>query len=967
MKRRIVLTSSVILLLLVGGLAWGQQTTGNLYGSVVDGSGAALPGVKVTVTGIGAPREQFTDEVGSFRFLGLDPGLYNVAAELDGFGGLEYPDVSVRLGRNTDLPLTLTSAVEETITVTAESPLLDERQIRAGTNVSQVELEKIPTARDPWAVLSQTPGVLVDRINVAGSESGQQSVFRAQGVSSNQNTFQLDGTEITDMRATGASPTYYDFDQFAEMSFTTGGSDVTKATAGVSVNLVTKRGSNEFRGSARFYNTQATGYFGGLLEGSEPNIDSQLHQSNGQTELPGARVRKIEDFGFEAGGAAIQDRMWLWGSWGQQDIGQNNATGTADDTLLENTVIKVNGQPSSSNLMVASYNNGDKLKFGRGGGTTRPPHTTWNQRGPSAQYRLEDQHVFSPNFFLVGVYSHGDFGFALLARGHLSNQNGRDPDALDPVRTGGVWSGNYFSGSAASPNDLFQADASYIFASGATVNHELKLGGRFRTYENSSAFYAGPRDTWHEGSRSWTAFVREDYGALSADYNALYAQDTITFGRMTLNVGLRWDDQGGDNGAYELPAHPTRPDLLPAITFEGSEAGFGWTSILPRLGATYALGEERTTLLRASLSQFADQLPTNAVTRNSPLGYSYVFLVCDDLDLRAQECYSTSNLVFTNVDLDNPFNILDTTDPGLDPPITTEFILGVEHELRPELVAGFGVTMRSVDDLTVEVPYVVEANGNVRLQRGSDFIPFAEVTGTVPRGGGSYSVQTYDYIDGIASQGGDHWQQGFRSRDFLGYNVSLTKRLSNRWMARGFFQYGDAEWNVPNEFYNHFSRTPGRGGGDVDGQIYMQRSTGSGKGQRYLQSTWSYNLNGMYQIAPDRGWGFNVSANLTGREGSPAAFYTNVNLPNLESSSVNVVEDLGSVRLPDVHSVDFRVEKEFAVSGPMNLTFGIDIFNLTNRGTAQSWVDLLGNSNSGNLDDHVAPRVYRLGVRLSWR
>ncbi len=967
MSRRLVSTFSVILLLLVGGLAWGQQTTGNLYGTVTDESGAALPGVTITVTGIGATREQFTDASGNFRILALDPGVYDVAAELEGFGGLEYPDVSVRLGRNTDLPLVLTAALEETITVTSESPLLDERQIRAGTNVTQVELEKIPTARDPWAVLTQTPGVLVDRINVAGSESGQQSVFRAQGVSSSQNTFQLDGTEITDMRATGASPTYYDFDQFAEMSFTTGGSDVTKSTSGVAVNLVTKRGTNEFRGSARFYNTQATGYFGGLLEGSEPNIENQLYTSNGQTELAGARVRKIEDFGFEAGGAAVQDRLWLWGSWGQQDIGQNNATGTADDTLLENTVIKLNGQVSGDNSMVASYNNGDKLKFGRGGGTTRPPQTTWNQRGPSAQYRLEDQHIFSPNFFLVGVYSHGDFGFALLARGHLSNQNGLDSDALDPILADGVWQGNYFSGSAASPNDLFQADASYFFTTGASVNHELKLGGRFRTYENSSAFYAGPRDTWHHGDRAWTNYVREDYGALSADYNALYAQDTMTFGRLTLNVGLRWDDQGGENGQYELAAHPTRADLLPAVTFDGSPAGFGWTSIVPRLGVTYAMGDSRSTLLRASLSQFADQLPTNTITRNSPLGYHRVIVICDDLSVADQECYSPGDIFYANVDTTDPFNILDTTDPSLDPPLTTELILGVEHEFLPELVAGFGITMREVEDITEGVSYIEEADGTVRLQRGSDYTLSHVATGDVARNNGTYSVNVYDFVDGIDLQGGGHLRNGERGRDFFGYNVSLTKRLSNRWMARGFFQYGDAEWNVPESYYNTFSRNPGRGGGNVDGQIYMQRSSGSGKGQRYLQSTWSYNLNGMYQVAPDRGWGFNLSANLTGREGSPAAFYVTESVTNAESASVNVVEDLGSVRLPDIHTMDVRVEKEFAVSGPMNLTFGIDIFNLTNRGTALSWVDRLGRSNAGNLDDHIAPRVYRLGVRLSWR
>ena len=298
--------------------------------------------------------------------------------------------------------MTLTQAVEETITVTSESPLLDERKLQQGTTVSQVELEKIPTARDPWAILSQTPGVLVDRVNVGGNESGQQSAFRAQGVSGDQNDFLMDGVSITDMRATGASPTYYDFDQFAEMQFTTGGTDVTKNTAGVSVNLVTKRGTNEFRGSARFYNTKAGGYFGDALDQAEVGVNAadlgnNLSAGGGVQCLPGdsnanctetfsgAQIREIEDLGFEAGGAAIKDRLWLWGSWGQNDVQQNAASGTADDTILENQSIKVNAQFTQSNSAVGSWNNGDKQKFGRGASTNRPDNhhlePAWSFRG----------------------------------------------------------------------------------------------------------------------------------------------------------------------------------------------------------------------------------------------------------------------------------------------------------------------------------------------------------------------------------------------------------------------------------------------------------------------------------------------------------------------------------------------------------------------------------------------------------
>jgi len=98
--------------------------------------------------------------------------------------------------------------VEDVITVTAESPLLDQRRISTGCTVSMTELEKIPTARDPYAVLQTAPGVLTDRVNVGGNESGQQAVMA------------VDGLVIADMAALGSSPAYYDFDAFEEMRTT---------------------------------------------------------------------------------------------------------------------------------------------------------------------------------------------------------------------------------------------------------------------------------------------------------------------------------------------------------------------------------------------------------------------------------------------------------------------------------------------------------------------------------------------------------------------------------------------------------------------------------------------------------------------------------------------------------------------------------------------------------------------------
>jgi len=965
MSRRIVSTFSVILCLLAAGLAFGQAApTGNVYGTVTDESGAGLPGVTVTISGLGAPRTQFTDGQGQFRFLALDPGAYMVVAQLDGFGGIEYPDVVVSVGRNTSVPLVLTAALEETITVTSESPLLDERKLSTGTNVSQVELEKIPTARDPWALLSQTPGVLVDRVNVGGNESGQQATFRAPGVSGNQNDFQMDGTSITDMAATGASPTYYDFDQFAEMSFTTGGTDVKKNSAGVQVNLVTKRGTNEFRGSARFYNTQRNGYFGGHLEQAQPDIDSELYKENYQTALAGAQIRKIEDIGFEAGGAAIQDRLFFWGSWGQNDIQQNAANGLADDTILENTAIKVNGQVTASNSLVASFNNGDKLKFGRGAGTSRPAPTTWNQRGPSAQYRLEDTHVFSANFFLTGTYSHGDFGFALLARGTRSDENGLHSDALDPRWEDGVWQDNFLSGSSSRPFDSYQVDTSYFFTTG-TVNHELNIGGRFREFLQNSDFSWGPRDVFHRtfSFGPTTVAHRGQTGLAVSEYSAVWAQDTLTFGRATLNLGLRYDDQTGHNEAFNRPAHPVAAyrNIFPDTNFMGSDAGFSWQNVAPRLGATYAVGEQRKTLVRASISQFYDQLSSGWVTANSPFGDVYAYY----------DSVSGGLLFWDGFDPNDPLKIVDQIDSGFEAPITQEILAAVEHAFLPEFVVAFTVTSREVDDTIAGYGLWEDGAGNLRITNASDFEKIGDHTATLPRIGRQVTVPYYGVANtDLRSGGGSYYENSLRGRDYLGYSISFTKRLANRWMARGFYQYGKAECRVPEAHYRHASRQIGRAG-CADGDLFLTRSTGSGKGERFLQSTWTYSLNGMYQVAPDRPWGFNLSANLTGREGYPLAYYeTGLAVPagaRTTSTTVNLSPDYDQYRLNDTETIDFRIEKELSLQGPVNMTIGMDVFNVTNEGTGLAYLLDVSSSNAGNLDDNISPRIYRLGVRLNWK
>lgn len=127
-----------------------------LVGVVTDDQGMPLPGATITVSAQGlSPLVQVSDAKGMFRFVGINPASYRLEAELEGFASVEIPSIQVTGGRTVDLEVTLSWAVVDVITVTTESPLLDRRRTSTGAAVSQTELEKIPTARDPYLLLQE--------------------------------------------------------------------------------------------------------------------------------------------------------------------------------------------------------------------------------------------------------------------------------------------------------------------------------------------------------------------------------------------------------------------------------------------------------------------------------------------------------------------------------------------------------------------------------------------------------------------------------------------------------------------------------------------------------------------------------------------------------------------------------------------------------------------------------------------
>ena len=296
-----------------------------------------------------------------------------MTAELTGFSTVVREGVVVVVGQNVDLPLTLkVAAVQETITVTGESPIVDTKATGTATNFTQDELDKVPTSRDPLALMRTVPGVLVDRVNIARQRDRPAVELRVEGHAPA-------GRGLDDGRRR-RSPTWRRPARRRPTSTTTTsrrsrsrprGQDIKQPTGGVGLNFVVKRGTNQFRGGARGYFTNDA------LEAS--NVPDELARA-GVTPETADHNEQISDFGFDLGGPIVRDRAWFYGSYSVQDIRLVRRAGDLiDRTMLKNPNVKVNWQATSKDMVNFLFFNGVKDQ-----GRTRARHRGHPVDAPTA-------------------------------------------------------------------------------------------------------------------------------------------------------------------------------------------------------------------------------------------------------------------------------------------------------------------------------------------------------------------------------------------------------------------------------------------------------------------------------------------------------------------------------------------------------------------------------------------------------
>jgi outer membrane receptor protein involved in Fe transport len=951
----------------ISALVYGQESTGNIYGRVVDEQGSSIPGATVTLTGETAPRSTTSDANGYFRFLYVAPDRYRVTVTMPGFATLERENVIVTLGRNTDveMPLRL-SGVEETVRVISATPLIDSRKVQTGITFSNVELREIPTSRDIYSLMQQVPGVQLDQVNVAGAASGRVGGpdFTTKG--SGGVTYLVDGATVTDnsygtfnggqARQNGGNATFFDFESFEEVDVATGGSLVDLQTPGVTINIVTKRGTNELKGSTRFFYASD--------DWQANNLSDEAIEQGFETNS----TRFVREYGAEVGGPIIKDRLWIWGSGARQDISLNLTGNDAEGNPIRTTArivpftAKLSAQLAASNSMSLFYQRGDRFEGNTGKDSDRGADTLRNLTIESDFYKLEDDHVFSPDLIASVYLSHMRPTYEHVPVSGTAAQS---------VFYDDIWHGSWLTYTTKNHQYQGNATVSKFFNTGS-VNHELKFGFNYRRQVNDSASaWPGDQIFGSEFSTYALAGVTRGVRAIyKVNYYTGTLSDTLTFGNLTVNGGLRYDVQRGQNLPSSAPANPTFPELLPAIEYHGEEEpSFEYEDLQPRLSATYALGKNKSTLLRASYARYADQLGFLPFQLNGlPItsGFYYYWTDTDrDHHVDPGEIDFDSGIVsFYNVDPTTAPITPNAVDPGLTTPKTDELTFGVDQQIFTDFAVSATYTYRKAKHLQYRLP--IGAGPDTWTLRG-----IARGTVTADNGFTLTFEEPFYRLNLPQAPTGDLFRnRPGASQTYHGVELTAVKRLTNRWMLRASAGWNDWTQDIPDEAILDPNNRWALGGQNDDGGTVVGYS---GKDTVWVNSRWQFNVTALYQLP----WDINVSANFFGREGFPQTYYIRSQQFDIDGSRTqNLVDKIDSYRLDDVYEIDVRLEKTFKL-GPVDISPAVEVFNVTNEDTVLQRANRVGNYNFNtnafvrntlfnDIVETQSPRIVRVGARVSF-
>ena len=592
-----------------------QQAASVIAGQVSDTTGAVLPGVTVEAASpalIEGSRIAVTDGQGQYSVINLPPGMYSVAFTLPGFGTLIRDSIELRSGFTASIDASLTlGAIEESITVTGESPVVDVQRTAVQHVLSEEVLESIPSARGFASFVSLTPGIRADP--------------RAQDVGGSQNDNAQAGT-IWGSRAREfrvllhGMPTYghgqsrgimFNTATAEEFNVALGGSSAETEAAGITINFIPKDGGNIFSGNFLINGT------GTSLQSD--NLNAEL-MSRGLTKI--GKIDKIWDYNATLGGPVVQDKLWFFVGarwWG------------ADKFLSGNYFNKVQGsllyEPDLTRPAVRDSRNRDFT--GRITWQASPRNKIAVQHideMPQFLYAIEfvpvapeaaSRYEFNPDNVTQVTWTSALSNKLLIEAGgqyftyHFKTYHSEGVTSTD-IQVTERTTGYRYGASSRYSNSPVNLTASRGSVSYVTGSHNFKTGFQTQQAQSQNCTRTQGDVTYsfyNQEPISLTQYATPYCSESRLKLNlAMYAQDQWTLDRLTINVGIRYDSLEG----YVPPQSLLQTQFLGPASFPETTSVPLWKDINPRLGAAYDLFGDGRTAIKGSLGRYV-VTETNAI------------------------------------------------------------------------------------------------------------------------------------------------------------------------------------------------------------------------------------------------------------------------------------------------------------------------------------------------------------------
>jgi hypothetical protein len=951
----------------------GASTTGSINGKVADTSGGVLPGVTVSATSPSSMGVQssVTDTGGNYRFPALPPGSYTVTFELPGFNTLKRENIQISMGFTATVNVELAVAsLQETVTVTGDSPVIDTSSTRVQQNFKLEALQEIPNSRDLWSLLAVTPAVSMGRIDVGGNRAGTQTTYTAYGFSG-QNRVLVEGINTTE--GTSGAGFYVDYGSFEEVFLGTIAQGAEMPTPGVQSQMLGKSGGNKFQGEL-YDDYETNGMIGENIAGHvDPKfMFDPVSNPGGAIRLHSNETAKYRDTNINVGGPIKKDKVWWYFSYRNQktSVGQPNfigpIAGTNFDTLLWNPSGKTTYQINQNNKLIGYYQWGQKTQ------PNRLPQSALNytsldstlkQISGSWIYKGEWNGTVNKNMYVEARYGVFGYYFPLLANTDTT-QHERFDNQLALI-TGG-------DQKEQTDRQRRQATGSVTyFKDGWGGSHNFKVGGEILNETG-----------WYGYTQVASGNLRETIGTNGAGTNVImYAPTALSVGslgdgpkgnllsvakvntidffltdqwaykRATFNLGLRYDHYDVFTPDQQQLAYTFPTGLsIPATTF--AEAHYlKWNSFVPRIGMSYDLmGDGKTVLkLNYGLYRFNPGVGVGANANPNQATKSITYAWTDGPVAGCATCIpgdKTFQVGEQGAVTASALAGAVSVDPNLKQPYSQQATVYLERQLTEGvgLRAGF-------------VLYKVYAQTNTYqpLRPASAYtVPFTFIDKGPDNIQGNADDQTLTFY-GIpnATVASFKTDQVTMNQDQNGtyktFELSLNKRQSHNYSLGAGLGY---TWK--HDFPLTFPNTPN---GPFD----------------YDYRDFSFKVNGMYNapfgisISPVYRWqaGQNFARTLSvSAPATCACTFSAARGGSLTNTTVYATP-YGANTQDNLSVLDVRVEKTVNFKSLAKVRLFLDVFNIANAYAGETIVQATG-ATYLQPTAILGPRTARIGFRFIW-